>query len=116
MEVRVGTDIVRVERFRAPGIKTPVEKIFLPSELSNRDPKHLAGIFAAKEAAMKALKIPAGEWQNIEITYEESGRPQLNLLRDFLSVPKILSWDLSISHDGGYAIAVAVFLISGNSD
>jgi len=111
MEVRIGTDIVRIERFRVLRTETALDKIFLPSELRNRDPEHLAGIFAAKEAVTKALKIPAGSWQKIEVGHEKTGRPTLTIAPDLSPKDAIHSYDISISHDGEYAIAVAVFLL-----
>ncbi len=111
MEVKIGTDIVSIKRFQSLISEKSLERLFLPSELHDRKPEHLAGIFAAKESVMKALGIPAGTWQKIEIIYEKNGRPKLNLALGLIAGKSISSSDLSISHDGEYAIASAVFLI-----
>lgn len=107
--MKVGCDIVYIPRFkkvigRTPGIR---RRIFLPEEEKDASPEHLAGIFAAKEATMKAIGIPAGRWHDIEIDYYESGRPKIKLVGN--SVSKY-TCDLSIAHDGDYAVAYVVFL------
>ena len=45
-------------------------------------------------------------WHDIEIKKEITGRPVLTL-KD----KKFISSDLSISHDGGYAIATVAFVL-----
>ncbi len=106
-----------------------LDKIFTPRELAvseKIDPvrgredsqrastsngiESLAGIFAAKEAVIKALGGKAGDWHKIEIIKNKNGRPEIKLLE--LNVnDKIISQDISISHDGDYAIAVVIFLM-----
>ena len=105
MRITVGCDIVFLPRFkksisRTPGIK---DRIFSPREQEEKEIKRLAGFFAAKEAAMKALGIPAGNWRKIEISRDESGKPRLEA--EGVSA----CYDLSISHDGEYILAVVVF-------
>ena len=62
MNIRVGTDLVEIERFKRKSTSSPsiLKNLFNPSELRNSDPVHLAGIFSAKEAALKAQK--EGDW------------------------------------------------------
>lgn len=75
---------------------------------------HVAGLFAAKEAAMKALGTgwTAGVgFREIEVFRRDTGAPALRLhggarrRADVLGVSE--SW-LSISHDGASAVAVVV--------
>jgi phosphopantetheinyl transferase (holo-ACP synthase) len=40
-------------------------------------------MFAAKEAAFKALKLPLGDWHVLEIGHEPSGRSQAALGPDY---------------------------------
>lgn len=126
MKIRTGCDLVSMARFEKMLETSPnlLERVFLPSEQSSTikaDDQnrlaHLAGIFAAKEAVMKALGIAAGEWQNIEISYEQNGRPKVHLgqvgvsnnaLPNQSRAPEI---DVSISHAGGFALAVAVVAV-----
>lgn len=108
-QIRVGCDVVQISRFQKILGRTPKvsERVFLPAESENASVEKLAGVFAAKEAVMKALSLPVGSWQRIEIRKAKSGRPQA-ILPD---LPwQIVSGDLSISHDGDYAFAAAVFL------
>ena len=75
---------------------------------------HVAGLFAAKEAAMKALGTGWAQgvgFQQIEILRQASGAPALRLhgearrRADAMGVDQL--W-LSISHDGASAVAVVV--------
>jgi phosphopantetheine--protein transferase-like protein len=80
----------------------------LPSEEKNASLERLAGIFAAKEAVLKALELKAGSWKKIEVRKTKEGRPEVRLI----GLDKnIKSQDISISHDGQYAVAVAIFLV-----
>jgi holo-[acyl-carrier protein] synthase len=110
MIVSVGCDIVRTSRIEALlASETAVRRAFHPGELRRNDPLHAAGILAAKEAVIKAYGLPAGSWLSIEIAHKESGKPTLQV--DPASHTKqIASVDLSISHDGAYAVAFVVLL------
>ena len=104
--IKCGVDLVFIPEFeeRAKrGGEGLLRKIFWESELRNTESSHLAGIFAAKEAVLKALGLPAGSWDKIEVSYGKSGRPKVRVLGK-----KIKSCDLSISHAGDYAVAVFV--------
>ena len=59
MQVRVGADLVYMPRFRNVLGKVQ-DKLFSPSEMKNSEVEHLAGLFAAKEAVIKALNLKAG--------------------------------------------------------
>ena len=111
MVVRTGIDIVHIPKIkRLMENDTAIRKIFHSNELKNLDAEHLAGIFAAKEAVFKALKKKP-EWLSVELKYEDSGAPILNLSNDLAQ--KILHSDVSISHDEDYAIASVVFELNG---
>lgn len=105
--IKVGTDIVDVDDFKET-LKTSgphfLTRVFTKTEQKNPDAIHLAGLFAAKEAVMKALEIKPGKWLEIEILHEKSGRPYVNLSPKFM--PKMC--DLSISHTKTTAIAVFI--------
>lgn len=109
MVPKVGIDIVYIPKFAKSVEKqgeTFLSKIFLEVELeSGVKPNHLAGIFAAKEAVMKALSLPVGSWLKICVTSEENGRPKVQFLDDSLHFS---NYDLSISHDQDYAIAIFI--------
>lgn len=112
MKIKTGCDIVHVTKFTRAverGGKSFLEKIFSPSELFNvSSSQSLAGIFAVKESVIKALELPAGSWLLVEIIKLPSGKPRLSL---FTMPQTILSHDISISHDGEYALATSCFLL-----
>ena len=100
----LGVDIVNIPEFSkqiASGSETFLNKTFSPNELEVRSPEHLAGIFAAKEAVMKALNLPVGSWQQIEIL---SNPKPVAKLDDGQKV------EISISHHMDYAVAIALEL------
>lgn len=112
MEPKVGIDIVYIPRFTKL-IETRGEiflkKIFLDTELTTGlDGSHLAGIFAAKEAVIKALSVDVGKWLDIRINKSKSGKPQVSLLDGKY---KNNRYDISISHDQDYAVAIFSILI-----
>lgn len=112
MQIKTGCDIANIEKFKLSadrGGEEFLKKIFSDHELSaNHSIESLVGIFSAKESIIKALDMRAGEWRKIEIVKTETGRPKLKI--DF-SDEDIASCDISISHDGDYAVSTAAFLI-----
>lgn len=91
---------------RSPELR---DRLFLPAEqrycARYRDPAtHLAGTLAAKEAVIKALGLGTlgGAAKRIEIAHDGSGAPRAIVDGD--GSPEI---QLSISHDGPVAVAVA---------
>ncbi len=106
MKIRTGCDIVEVERFKDID-KKALEKIFHKSELKTLKPEALAGIFAAKESCKKVFNDLT--WHDMEILKNKNGKPSLIINK------QIKSYDLSISHDGSYAIAVVVFLLESGA-
>jgi|TARA_Y100000310_G_C20686821_1_gene819545 phosphopantetheine--protein transferase-like protein len=104
MKVRVGCDIVNVNRFNSLDEKT-LNKIFHPRELKSRKPETLAGIFAVKESCKKVFNDL--NWHDIEIIKKRNGKPIISLNIN----QEIINHDVSISHDGDYAMATVVFLM-----
>lgn len=110
MEIKTGVDVVYIPKFRKVLKKGPSEflkRVYLPQELENQEIARLVGIFAAKEAVMKALNLPKDSWHLIKIGWLPSGIPKVDLV-----YPKLKSHSLSISHDGNYGIAQFVALVS----
>ncbi len=114
MQIKVGTDIVAIERIEA-SLKKFGDKFldrFLNEheKLSAKKIESIAGYWAAKEAIAKALGCGIGRelsFLDIEIHKNTKGTPYFNLKkRDY----NINSSSLSISHDGGFAIAVAAIV------
>lgn len=108
--MKIGCDIVYIPRFQKILARTPAirSRIFLPQEKQDASLEKLAGIFAAKEAIIKALGLKAGTWLKIEIAKDKNGRPGIRLTNP---PQNIIGQDLSISHDKNYALAFAVFLV-----
>ncbi len=110
MKLTSGVDLVYIPRFKKVlkiGGENFLRRVFVDSELS-QGPEHLAGIFAAKEAVMKALGLSKGAWQDIAITHQRDGAPQATVSSYEL---RIKSSSLSVSHDGNYVIAQFVAIL-----
>lgn len=96
-----------------------LERLFAPEErayaLARKEPEqHLAGIFAAKEALAKAVRSPEllGTYgRAVTVGHREDGVAYLRLSHDIdriLAERGIRVADLSISHDGEYAMAAVL--------
>lgn len=111
MKIVTGIDLVYIPRFRAV-LKQDGEKflqrVYLREELSDQGVQHLAGIFAAKEAIMKALDLSKNSWHSIIIKNKQNGAPFVEI-GDYEG--KIKSSSLSIAHDKAYVIAQFVALL-----
>jgi len=111
--VGVGVDVVDVTRFAAALERTPSlrERLFTPSERDLPTPS-LAARFAAKEAIAKALGAPEGlRWHDAEILRADDGAPQLTVrgtVAEAAAARGVDDWQLSLSHDGGVAVAMVV--------
>lgn len=99
-----------------------LERIYTPAELlcSRGRASELAARFAAKEAVSKALGVgirllsSSGiGWLDVETLNEPSGRPYLVLHRRakaLAAAQQLTTWSVSLSHDGGMAVAFVVAL------
>jgi holo-[acyl-carrier protein] synthase len=112
--VGVGVDIVDVDRFQNSLLRTPGlgVRLFTPAERAAGRSERLAARFAAKEALAKALGAPPGlRWHDAEIETTEDGAPHLQLRGTVAQAATrrgAASWHVSLSHDGGMAIAIVV--------
>lgn len=117
--IGTGIDIVSIERIKKAeerwGRKF-LERVFTEDELTyfldHKLPHtHLAGRFAAKEATVKAFGTGFSEgitWKDIEVVKMPNGKPEIALhgkLRTLSETMSVKTIHLSISHDGGFAIA-----------
>ncbi len=101
---RIGIDMVHLPEFKNRMGQAEMERVFTEEELrDNPRIESLAGLFAAKEAFFKALGRPV-DWKDIRIEKDTQGRPHLHSphLSDQHEA------DVSISHEGEYAIAAVV--------
>jgi holo-[acyl-carrier protein] synthase len=109
----IGVDIVDIERLRRVLGRSPAveNRLFSATEReysrSKKDPvRHYAGTLAAKEAVIKAARLGVlGAWsRRIEITRDCDGVPVVSI------DGKPADVSVSISHDGGMAVAAALAL------
>lgn len=114
----VGVDIVSIarieslkEKFGTQGLR----KFLCDTEIqSAKSAQSIAGFWAAKEACAKALKCGISKelgFKDIYISKHKKGAPIITLSADRMEYFKIDSLDLSISHDGGFAIAVVAVVL-----
>lgn len=102
--------------------RTPrfTDRVFTAAERTYCDsrgvvaPQHYAARFAAKEAALKALKTGWSggiSWQDVEIAAHDNGAPYLKfhgLVQELFENSGATSAHLSISHTTEHAIAQVV--------
>jgi holo-[acyl-carrier protein] synthase len=111
--IGVGVDVVDIARFEQSLERTPglAHRLFTDAE-RDLPPASLAARFAAKEAVAKALGAPGGlDWHDAEVVVDGDGRPTLRLagsVADAAGAAGATSWHLSLSHDGGVAVAMVV--------
>jgi holo-[acyl-carrier protein] synthase len=111
--MKIGTDIIQIQRIERLvdhyGIKFK-QRFLSPKEIAvARKIETVAGFWAAKEAISKALGCGIGgtlSFHDIIIAKNHMGAPYFRLSFEAQKVHKIRSCSLSISHDGGFAIAV----------
>jgi holo-[acyl-carrier protein] synthase len=118
----IGTDIVAIERFQRfmdGGNSAILERLFTPVERSRCGNRKdgascLAARFAAKEAFLKALGTGLRDgisWLEMEVSNNCVGKPELALsgkAAEQFRANKLVGIHLSLSHDGGSAIAMVV--------
>ena len=108
----IGIDIVELSRFESFLQKRNALKKFLNDEeiLLVTSSQTAAGFFAAKEAISKALGTGIGKkcsFKDIILHKDSLGAPYFTLSKEIILEYNITNTALSISHDGGFIIAVA---------
>jgi holo-[acyl-carrier protein] synthase len=114
----VGIDLVEVGTLRdlvESGGPAFLDAAWTPREQrdANRQPEGLAGKWAAKEAVMKALQRGIGDVDplDVEILTTQSGAPRVELHRTARAAArerKIGHWHISVTHEDGWAAAIAI--------
>lgn len=116
--MQVGIDIVEIERFKEVDFKKFIEKYLTEKEMGHllkKPDKYetIAGMFACKEAVLKAFKIGIGKGvklKEVEIIYNDD-IPSINKNETILRLMeerKMTEIDISISHSDTDAIAICV--------
>lgn len=104
MIVAIGVDIVEVSRIEE-ALKNPrfASRILTPAELEvGSSAQFVAGRWAVKEAIAKAVGTHL-TWQDVSVLPDAHGRPVAHLALD-----ADLSLHVSISHEKGHAVGMAV--------
>lgn len=118
----IGVDLIRVERLEKAVNRSGerfLSRVYCREELQycrgQKNPfPHLAVRFAAKEAVLKTLGTGWGlglGWKEVLIYHDQEGRPQVNLTGKAQERAKkmgIADIQISLSHEGDYALAFAV--------
>lgn len=118
MHINIGTDIIEIYRIEKAVTSSEhfLKRVFTPYEIEYANSKNknryatLAGMYAAKEAFVKALGtgFREGAWQEIEVGHTEWGAPELRVKGVFYDIVKREGYQtikLSISHCKEYALA-----------
>jgi holo-[acyl-carrier protein] synthase len=130
MIVGIGVDIVdvaRVEDILARYQDRFVRRLFTDAEAgyarrSVRSAERLAGRFAVKEAVLKALGTGKSQgilWRDVETIRGAMGRPEVKLYGNALNYMKKLNGKrifVSITHDGGKAVAFVIIEAEGTRE
>ncbi len=121
MILGLGVDLVEIERLRRVFSRYGqrfLDRVYTPAEqelaLSRQDPSmYLAALFAAKEAASKALGtgLRGVGWREMEVRHEPSGKPYLvfygRAKQRLISLGAVRS-HVSLSHERSHAVAVVL--------
>ncbi len=119
MIVGIGIDLVevrRVQRLLDRHGDRFLRRCFQEQEIQRpRDPEHLAGLLAAKEAAFKAFSLEPGAgvgWKAFQVLRQSSGGPPRLVLSGRAEAHGrrlgVVHAHLSITHHGGLAAAVVI--------
>lgn len=121
--ISCGNDIIRISRVKdsiEQVGETFLKRVYTDEEINYCESRRMckyqsyAARFAAKEAVYKAIAPETShevEWKNIEVKRQENGKPYVELygkLKEIAEEKNINSIDLSLSHDGDYAMATVV--------
>ena len=111
----IGIDIVSINRiekmYEKFGEKFYDRFLTKDEKLLVKSVQTAAGFWAAKEAASKAIGTGIGEvcsFYDIKIKKDSKNAPKIKYSKKLKKMFKIKESHLSITHDGGFAIAVLV--------
>ncbi len=111
----LGVDVIsisRIEKFTKKFGEKALEKFLSKEEIALvKSPKTAAGFWAVKESVSKALGCGIGKdlsFSDITIYKTSNGAPKAELSKKAKEIHKINGLEISITHDGDLAIAVAV--------
>lgn len=119
--MKLGNDIIEIDRIRCAIEKSKLfgNRVYTSHEIDYCESRKkgryesYAGIYAAKEAFIKALGtgMRHGSWQDIEIYHNELGAPLIRLQDTFKEIYETLGYTeihVSISHCKEYAMSTVI--------
>ena len=123
MIVGLGIDVAEIDRMQQALERRGerlLRRVFTPGEIAYCNAhkniyERLAGRFAIKEAAMKALGTGwrrGVRWQDIEVVNQRGGKPELRLAgvaREVAARLGVKTINISITHSGNLAIGQVIF-------
>lgn len=102
--------VSRIEKLMEKFGQKALQRFLSQTEISFiKTPNNAAGFWAAKEAASKALGTGIGSecgFHDIVISKTQKGAPKITFTKEIIEKFSIKDSSLSITHDGGLAIAV----------
>ena len=109
----------RIQKFLDEGNQPLLDRLFTVAEQEccmarKKSAECLAGRFAAKEALLKALGTGLRDGMSfceLEVTNNSLGKPEMalsGLVKEKVEESGVIKVHLSISHDGGNAVAMVV--------
>lgn len=110
--LKTGIDLVYIPRIKRILQKEHIlNKIFTKAEIENQTIETIAGIYAAKEATIKALHLGINSINltDIEILHEPNGAPYITFHNELKKLNES-QFSLSISHEHEYATAIVISL------
>jgi holo-[acyl-carrier protein] synthase len=114
----IGIDIVeisRIENMYNKFGKKALKRFLTKKEMElAKSITSYAGFWAAKEAVSKAIGTGIGKkcsFKDIKIIKSKTGQPKIKLKKQIRKKFNIKKSYLSITHDGGFAIAIAIINI-----
>lgn len=124
MILGIGVDIIEIERIKklaerqegfVSRLLTAKEQTYLSLHSGTRRGEFLAGRFASKEAASKALGTGIGKqigFHDIEIFPDVNGKPELHInplvMDRFFPEGRKIRFHISISHSREFAVAQVI--------
>lgn len=119
--MRLGTDLIEINRIQHAIERSERfhKRVYTSQEITYCESKHkgmyqsYAGIYAAKEAFLKALGtgLRYGSWQDIEVGHTDLGAPKLYItgpFREILDSQGLSKIIISISHCKDYAMSTVI--------
>lgn len=109
----IGVDIVKIERIAAVAGS---DRLFSNKEIEYAEKfknklEHYAGFYACKEALYKAISADKQreiKFNQISVEHDADGRPKLSFSGQTKSVLEGEQFEVTISHDGEYAVAFII--------